>query len=159
MTTNSMYVVVVTAKKLAPLNDLMALIIQTFPNDKFAIVGSEDAGYQFRVLGTGDEKAPRKIAEPFLKKWQPSPEQLIEAELVAKNQSLHAKMQKADDEYFARNPRDAAASRAMDEKLKTVPGTGQPTRYENPPTQVKRKRGRPPKIKVYETLNEPIVIE
>lgn len=133
MITNSMYVVVVTHKKIAALNDLMAVIIQTFPHDKFTIVGSEEKGYQFRVLGSGDEKGPRKLAEPFLKKWKPSPEQVISEELAAK-------MKQDDAEYFAsRNPHDGAQAKARDEKLKTVPGTGQPTRVEAP---------------VYETLEE-----
>lgn len=91
---SSMYVVVVTSKTIAPLNDLMAVIIQMFPNDKFVIVGSEDKGYQFRVLGTGDEKAPRKIAEPFLKKWKPSPEQITE------QLTIHAEIAKRRREHM-----------------------------------------------------------
>lgn len=129
-----MYVVVVTSKKLAPLNDLMAVIIQTFPNDKFQIVGSEDKGYQFRVLGSGDEKAPRKIAEPFLKKWKPSPEQIIEEELAAKKAAQIAKMQQDDAEYFAK-------------KESVIPQVNKP------------RRGRPPKNKVYETLSGPIIVD
>jgi len=131
-----MYVVVVTHAKIAALNDLMAIILPMFPNDRFAIVGSEDKGYQLRVLGLGDEKAPRKIAEPFLKKWKPSAELLLEEALANRNLE---QMKKDDAEYFANNPR-----------RETAPVM---------PLAIKRKRGRPPKIKVYETLDEAISVE
>jgi len=139
-----MYVVVVTHAKIAALNDLMAIILPMFPNDRFAIVGSEDKGYQLRVLGLGDEKAPRKIAEPFLKKWKPSAELLLEVtklEVVRpwELQPGVAQMKKDDAEYFANNPR-----------RETAPVM---------PLAIKRKRGRPPKIKVYETLDEAISVE
>jgi hypothetical protein len=93
-----MYVVVVTHKKIAALNDLMAVIMPMFPHDKFLIVGSEEKGYQFRVLGHGDEKAPRKFAEPFLKKWKPKPED--EANKVISS-AVEEKMKQDDAEYFA----------------------------------------------------------
>jgi hypothetical protein len=131
---NNMYVVVSTSKRLAPLNDLMEVINSLFPNDTFTIVGSEDKGYQFRVLGSGDEKAPRKIAETFLKKWKPTPEQVIEEELAAKKAALIAKMQLDDEEYFAK-------------KESVIPQINKP------------RRGRPPKNKVYETLSGPIIVD
>lgn len=68
-----MYIVLVTSKKLQIFNDLIVEIRKKFPNDQFAIDGSEDRGYQLRLLGAGDEKEPRKFAEAFMKKWKPAP--------------------------------------------------------------------------------------
>lgn len=127
-----MYVVIVEHKILAALTDLLVEVRRIFPNDQFYIDGSEDKGYKLKVDGNGDEKAPRKLAEPFLKKWKPSPEQLIEEQLAAKKAEQIAQMQKDDAEYFAKQESVA---------------------QENKP-----RRGRPPK-KVYETLDTAFVVK
>lgn len=68
-----MYIVLVTSKKLPMFNDLLPELRKKFPSDQFSIHGSEDKGYQMRIEGVGDEKAPRAYAEGFIKKWKPAP--------------------------------------------------------------------------------------
>jgi hypothetical protein len=71
-----MYVVLVTHKSREAMSDLMAAILIQFPAEKFSVFGSEDKGYQFRIEGVGDEKAPRVFALSFLKTWKPKPPEI-----------------------------------------------------------------------------------
>lgn len=68
-----MYVVLVKNKLREPLSDTIPELIKEFPQEVFSISGSEEGGYQLRIEGKGDEKAPRAFAEKYLKTWKPKP--------------------------------------------------------------------------------------
>lgn len=69
-----MYVVLITNKSREPFSDIMPDLRKEFPEETFSIYGSEDKGYQLRIEGTGDEKAPRAFATKYMKTWKPKPE-------------------------------------------------------------------------------------
>jgi hypothetical protein len=71
-----MYVVLTEHKSREAMGDLMAELAKHFPADKFSIEGSEDKGYQCRIIGLGDERSPRKFATVFLKTWKPKPPEI-----------------------------------------------------------------------------------
>ena len=78
-----MYVVLVDHKSKEAMTDLMLELRSKFPLERFTIEGSEEKGYQFRIEGLGDELAPRKIAQDFLKKWKPKPiEDVIRVDVI-----------------------------------------------------------------------------
>ena len=68
-----MYIVVVSHKVKEALSDCIQELIKVFPGELFTVEGSEEKGYQLRINGAGDEKAPRVMAEKFLKTWKPKP--------------------------------------------------------------------------------------
>lgn len=68
-----MYVVLIDSKIKAMLSDCIPELGKSFPKDTFTIYGSEEKGYQLRIEGTGDEKAPRVFAKAFAKTWKPKP--------------------------------------------------------------------------------------
>lgn len=70
-----MYCVLVNHKSKEAMSDLLAHLKPQFPNELFTYEGTEEKGYKFRIEGTGEEKAPRKIAEKFLKTWKPAPKE------------------------------------------------------------------------------------
>lgn len=70
-----MYVVLVNHKSKEAISDLLAHLKPQFPAEVFTFEGSEEQGYKFRIEGVGDEKAPRKIAEKYLKTWKPKPKE------------------------------------------------------------------------------------
>lgn len=70
-----MYVVLVLHKSKEAMSDLMVHLKPQFPLEIFTFEGSEEKGYKFRIEGEGDEKAPRKIAEKYLKTWKPKPKE------------------------------------------------------------------------------------
>ena len=65
-----LYVVVIDAPLKEPIYELLPLLQATFSNEKFDVVGSEKKGYKLRILGHGDEKGPREIANVFMKNWR-----------------------------------------------------------------------------------------
>lgn len=71
---SSMYLVIAYSKTLPPFSDLIAALVKEFPETQFTIAGTEEKGYQCRVMGTADEVAPRVFAKAFLKTWKPKPE-------------------------------------------------------------------------------------
>lgn len=68
-----MYIVIVAHKIREALSDCIPELVKAFPNEPFTIEGSEEKGYQLRLNGSGDEKAPRVMAEKFLKTRKPKP--------------------------------------------------------------------------------------
>lgn len=68
-----MYIVVVSHKNREAISDAIVELVKAFPGEPFTIEGSEEKGYQLRLNGAGDEKAPRVLAEKFLKTWKPKP--------------------------------------------------------------------------------------
>jgi hypothetical protein len=71
-----MYVVLTQHKLHDAMSDLMAELVRQFPAEKFSVFGSEEKGYQCRIEGVGDERAPRKFAITFLKTWKPKPPEI-----------------------------------------------------------------------------------
>ena len=71
-----MYVVLVKHKAKEAMSDLLAHLKPQFPLEAFTFEGSEEQGYKFRIEGEGDERAPRKIAEKYLKTWKPASKEL-----------------------------------------------------------------------------------
>lgn len=68
-----MYIVIVSHKSRECLSDCISELVKSFPSEPFTVEGSEEKGYQLRLNGAGDEKAPRVMAEKFLKTWKPKP--------------------------------------------------------------------------------------
>lgn len=62
-----MYVVLVTSKSRNVLSDVIPELKKEFPADIFSIYGSEEKGYQLRLEGAGDERAPRAMVIKFMK--------------------------------------------------------------------------------------------
>jgi len=71
-----MYIVLIDHKSHEAISDLMAALVKQYPAEKFSIYGSEEKGYQCRIEGVGDERAPRKFAISFLKTWKPKPPEI-----------------------------------------------------------------------------------
>jgi hypothetical protein len=68
-----MYVVLITNKSREPFSDIIPELKKEFPEEVFTIYGSEEKGYQLRIEGIGDEKAPRAYAIKYMKTWKPKP--------------------------------------------------------------------------------------
>lgn len=68
-----MYVVLIDSKCKETLSDCIPELNKSFPKDTFTIFGSEEKGYQLRIEGAGDEKAPRAFAKAYAKTWKPKP--------------------------------------------------------------------------------------
>ena len=80
---NNMYVVLVSSKSKAAMTDLIATLSMQFPAERFTVEGSEEKGYNARIEGIGDERAPRAVAVKFLKTWKPTV--IIEQPVFAKD--------------------------------------------------------------------------
>ena len=77
-----MYVVLLSHKSKPAMTDLIAALLKEFPNERFTVEGSEEKGYNARIEGVGDERAPRIFATKFLKTWKPKPDNIIELDVV-----------------------------------------------------------------------------
>ncbi len=86
-----MYVVLIDHKSLNAMHDLMAALVIQFPNERFAIEGSEEKGYKFNILGLGDEKHPRAFAKSFLKNWKPQETETIQQTVVEQSKQGKSK--------------------------------------------------------------------
>ncbi len=71
-----MYVVLITNKSREPFSDIMPELKREFPTEVFSVYGSEERGYQLRIEGVGDEKAPRAFAKTYMKTWKPKPPEI-----------------------------------------------------------------------------------